>query len=197
MKRCAVAVLVLSAAVMSGCFTIPIDFDRDGGSDAGLPGRTCNTTSDCRAPLVCDPTNRTCVECQEHSDCPADAGTPACNALTGRCVPCGASNGCTAPTSCKLESEACVRVCTQDFQCTGFKEGCRGKVCAVCESDADCPGKHCDFATGRCVACANDTHCGGGQPKCQTSTGTCVRCLTNTECPETTSCLAGECVAAH
>ena len=116
-----IAVLGLAIGlVLAGC-----------GDSSKKPG--CNTTADCKNPLVC--AANTCVECTEDKQCP---GGKTCSA-----------NACVAAAEC-----------TSDEACPGGAV-CQAGKCKACSTDNECgPGGTCQAGVcQRGKQCSKDDQC--------------------------------------
>jgi hypothetical protein len=174
----------------------------------------CRTKADCadQALPICDLTSKTCVACQNDTQCHTDYPlTPTCNA--GPCVECVADKDCPTATKsfCSTASNVCMSCGAAGAAAAGMNCANRDNTkpvcgatgaCVECGVDADCnkqPTRPFCSAAGACVPCAmapaGMNACrtrAAAQPVCATS-GACVQCVSNTDCAST----APVCAAAN
>jgi hypothetical protein len=80
--------------------------------------------------------------CVTNDDCRADAGTPVCQYVTGRCVGCLHDTDCKDPQAavCDTGATTCVQ-CLLPRDCTDPTAPiCDTKICRGCRTDGDCAG---------------------------------------------------------
>lgn len=153
-----------------------------------------------------------CKGCSEASDCSVRTATPACDAKSGACVECTAtdSSKCTLTNQvCRAGATECVQ-CNENADCKGAtKPICGGdNACHGCRFDSECQdaSPFCVEETGECVACEPNKddpsleNCANGNacdPTTFTCTGalrrtlsTCDQCLTDSECTDGTKCVS-------
>ncbi len=120
------------------------------------------------------------ARCASDGDCVGDAGGPACDATSGRCVACTAtSDRCAAGQYCVAATNTCAAGCRDDAACSAGADG-------------GAASRHCDTATHACVDCATDAHCPSGA-LCVGSV--CVAgCNAGRPCPASQQCCGGACV---
>jgi hypothetical protein len=136
----------------------------------------------------CDETDRRCVECFDHHDCPEDRF---CDRGLNRCVICVSNEGCPDGKRCDDQSNQCFEPCLTaehpDDTCHDSTKMCdeERERCVACRGDADCAGSpeapYC-LATGtRCVECEGDFQCGKGRV-CDQVLFRCVECEDSRDC---------------
>jgi hypothetical protein len=123
------------------------------------------------------PTDAGPMRCTGPADCVGNAGGPACDTATGRCVPCTAADDrCPSGQYCTADN-ACAAGCRDDAACMAGDAGTGGR---------------CDTATRQCVACVTNDHCAPGT-LCVGNV--CVMgCNTERPCPSAQTCCDGACV---
>jgi len=190
--------VALATACGSGSSSVPVD-DAGGGTDdlgkadAGPAdtgpadtGPTDTGPSDTgpmdtgpadAGPEDVAPTDAGPMRCTSATDCAGNAGGPACDTTTGRCVPCTtADDRCPSGQYCTADN-ACAAGCRDDAACMAGDAGTGGR---------------CDTATRQCVACVTNDHCAAGT-LCVGNV--CVMgCNTERPCPSAQTCCDGACV---
>lgn len=184
-----VALVALSAAVLTGGLAIGCSNDEDSGvrittpQNRGERGESCRARNDCEDGLACvrnvcvldefpiSPTARMCdiVECTTAGDCVRIAD--GCDDLQDACADGDAESCAQFETRCNFvcESNRCESRCAEDGDCPGGR--CRDGICVQCVENGDC---------------RDDERCVRGQ---------CVEpCIDDLACPLFHSCVDGECV---
>jgi hypothetical protein len=159
----------------------------DSGPAPLVDAALCNCTDPQK--LSCVASSRTCVQCQEDSECGAGKH---CQPSSNTCVECLGETDCTGGKHCLVAAGQCVA-------CTG-PEHCAGKatasycdpgthMCTNCRAgmDTDCanvPGLNVCQA-GTCVQCAGakrDACATEDKPACSATTFTCDTCKADSDC---------------
>jgi hypothetical protein len=201
------------------------------GNDAGprcLAGAGtcgCQSSTDCGASAVCNPSSGCVLRC----DLDGGPGCPTfqyCDSSTGLCGPCTAQSQCAGEGSgnqclpqgycgcvgtadcssgkaCDPRSMRCVAGCTEDggTSCASLGEVCDpvSDLCVACLTDLDCQGAgYCsaDVDAGHfCVQCVKPSQCPAGSG-CDSSYFQCGSCSLPTDCPADTPVCEGVCLAS-
>ena len=186
--------LAALAAVMAACAGSPVvggNATGDASPDVTAPDVADVTAPDAKpldapdldAPEVLDaldapdvsdaPVDTGPARCATAADCAGNPDGPACEATTGRCVPCtDADDRCGPGRYCVPMLNSCQTGCRDDM------------ACAATTGDAGAALPRCNLANRQCVACVTDDHCPSGT--------LCVGNLCAAGCTATRPCPTGQ-----
>ena len=151
----------------------------------------CSNDSQC-APLFCDTSTGTCVQCNANHACPGQGLPGGCEYCgNGTCY--GNDNLCNGCQGCNMDTGYCEdydEFCPEYSNCGGDGDYCSGGCCVECQGPCDCGDsgcQACDIATHTCQDdhpfCFCDAGGGGGGKD---------SCSENSEC-ESGCCSYGVC----
>jgi len=142
------------------------------------------------------------ASCRTNADCALVAGTPLCEASTGKCIACHTNAQCSAKEECKNSVCTKLPACQNSLDCAsapGGKSICdkTNGVCVQCTVDADCgTGKVCDNRVCH-VSCSTDNDCTAQHMLCNKGlgfNGECTQCIVASDCSTGEYCESGTCV---
>ncbi len=140
--------------------------------------------------------------CRTNADCADVAGTPLCQAITGKCIACHTNLQCGPTEQC--ENTICTGLpkCQNSLDCASAPGGesiCdqENGVCVQCTGDADCgDGKVCTNRVCH-VSCSSDNDCTAQHMLCNQGIGfygQCTQCVADSDCKSGEYCESGACV---
>ncbi len=159
---------------------------------AAVDGGGCRSKSECAAPLTCDTSTGTCVECIGDGDCPAgkvcDTGAKTCATGCNGGHPCESGksccNGTCAATNTVQACSACGLACDATHS-TGAS--CNGTTCAY---------TGCGVGFGDCKTAAPNADGCETPTTTPTDCGSCGRACSTTNVMGTPTCTGGACNSA-
>jgi Cys-rich repeat protein len=142
------------------------------------------------------------ASCRTNADCANVAGTPLCEAASGKCIACHTNAQCSVKEECT--STVCTKLpeCQNSLDCAsapGGKSICdkANGVCVQCTADADCgAGRVCTDRVCR-TSCGSDNDCTAQHMLCNqgiTFGGQCTECVVSADCKSGEYCESGSCV---
>jgi hypothetical protein len=143
------------------------------------PGDPCQSGSQCQAGLTC--VDGVCC-------------TEACN---GYCERCQSNTGeCSAIPAGQQEADAVSgNNCTNGFECTGVRNGCRARTGQACSNadGSDCVSGNCVPTAGGGARVCCSQPCGGTLAFCSSTGQSCVQCESAAQCGNGCDLAQGTC----
>jgi hypothetical protein len=171
-------------------------------------GRVCSATGSCECPpgqtaMGADCLLRAGDPCQSSNQCQAGLscvdGVCCQEACGGYCERCQASTGlCSAIPAGQQESDSVSgNSCTNGFECTGQRNGCRARTGQSCSSNdgSDCVSANCEPTAGGGASVCCSQACSGVRDACRSTGQGCVECETAAECGNGCNVAQGTCNA--
>jgi hypothetical protein len=188
------SLLLLITSVFLGC---------SGGDQSGKKGGGPPTNSDSGTITRDDTGSSSTKTCATSKDC--DAGL-VCDRLDGACESCRVTADCGVGQRCSDGSCVVSAACNSDLDCTGDGLVCdtEAGVCVECNSAAECESGGCMHhscvpspACKSSLDCADYTMiCGEALPPdwpASYAGSACLECMSSADCPDGASCDAGLC----
>jgi hypothetical protein len=167
-------------------------------------GKVCSPSGSCECPPGQLAAGNACLlepgdPCQSGSQCQGGRcvdGVCCQEACGGYCERCQGGTGlCVAIPAGQQEADpASGNDCTNGFECTGQRNGCRARTGQSCSSNdgTDCVSGNCETTAGGARICCSQA-CSGVRDSCRNTGQGCVECESAAECGNGCNVAQGTC----